>query len=154
MRNLMLREFNVIHIQCHTASKRQDPLRTILGPLAPFGMKRATEKSQGEGDVSELGSRGQGGELGVVGVFITWGCCNKIPQIYCRNVFSKFQRSEVHMKSSAESCSFWRLQGRILPGCFQLLVAPSGPWLVAASSFLRLHIAFFPVSLCVSYFCF
>ena len=50
----MPQELNVIYIQCHTASKWQEPLRTILGPLAPFGMKRATEKSQGEGDVSEL----------------------------------------------------------------------------------------------------
>lgn len=147
MRNLMLQEFNVIYIQCHTASKWQDPLRTILGPLAPFGMKRATEKSQGEGDVSVLGSWGQGGEFGAVGVFITWGCYNKMPQIYYRNVFSR---------SSTDQKSPWRHQLLALPGRFQLLVAPGVPWLAAASSnlFLCLHVAFFPVSLCVSYFCF
>lgn len=133
MRNLMLQEFNVIYIQCHTASKWQDPLRTILGPLAPFGMKRATEKSQGEGNVSELGSWGQGGELGAVGVFITWGCCNKMPQIYYRNVFSR---------SSTDQKSPWRHQQGHAPsegsraGPF---LAASSFWWLQVSLGLRLH---------------
>lgn len=90
--------------------------------------------------MSELGSWGQGGELGVVGVFITWGCCNKMPQIYYRNVFSR---------SSTDQKSPWRHQLLALPGRFQLLVAPGVPfWLAAASS--NLFCLPWPSFLCLS----
>lgn len=42
-------------------------------------------------------------------------------------------------KVSAELCSFWKLQGRIVCLLFPLLEATCAPWRVAPSSDLRVH---------------
>lgn len=57
------------------------PLRTTWGPpFAPFGVKRRRER---EGQKERVMGRSwlHSARLEyLVGVFVSWGCCNKIPQ--------------------------------------------------------------------------
>lgn len=63
---------------------------------------------------------------------------------------AKCQGPEGQGQCVSRTASFWRLQGRVCPCFFQLLVASGTPWLVAASpqSHLQDHIT--PSSLRIS----
>ena len=84
-------------------------------------------------------------------------CPDKWPPTGClkqwKCVLLMIWKPEVWNQRVAGLCSFWRFQGRAVPGLFQILVAPGflGLWPHHSILCPHLHMGCFPVSLlCVS----
>ena len=62
----------------------------------------------------------------LTGVFVSWCCCNKLPQTGRPKTADIYSLIKIHNEGLAISCSLWRVLGGSLPRLF--LVAPVSPW--------------------------